>query len=213
MIAVSEPSVRASSTRRIAPYLHWWTVEDDRIGGAQSDSYAVDTRFGVVFIDPLPMTYVAADAYPSVGSALLTTPRHQRAAWRYRFEHGARVWAPRGSEGFLLHEPDDYFTDQSAMPAHFKAIRTATIGSANFAFFTEGDSERPKVLFVGDLIKRRTRESSLELAQQDGRGTSLVRRDVEALLELDFQVLCLSHGGPILDDPHGALRELLDSTA
>lgn len=211
MIAVSEPNVRAFSTRRIAPYLHWWSVEDDRIGGAQSDSYAVDTRSGVIFVDPLPMTYVAADSYPAVASALLTAARHQRASWRYRFEHGARVWAPRGSEGYLLHEPDDYYTEGSAFPARFKAIRTPSLGSANFAFLNDDDPERPKALFVGDLIRRRTSESPLELAQ-NGYSAALVRRDVEELLQLDFDVLCLSHGGPILEGPHDALRELLDRT-
>jgi hypothetical protein len=39
------------------------------------------------------------------------------------------------------------------------------------------------------------------------------RRSVERSLELDFGILCLSHGAPITDDPHGALRDLLDRTS
>src|SRR5262245_40782790 len=164
MTAVSKPGVRALDTRRIAPYLHWWTVKDDRIGGAQSDSYAVDTRSGVIFIDPLPMTYAAADSYPAVASALLTAACHQRASWRYRFEHGARVWAPRGSEGRLLHEPDNYFTEESLLPARIKAIRVPGSNRGHYAFLRDDDPERPKVLFVGDLVRRRDANTPLELS-------------------------------------------------
>ena len=39
------------------------------------------------------------------------------------------------------------------------------------------------------------------------------RRSVERLLDLPFSVLCLDHGAPITDDPKGALRQLLDTTA
>ena len=35
------------------------------------------------------------------------------------------------------------------------------------------------------------------------------RRSVEKLLGLDFSVLCLAHGAPLLDDPHGAIRAAL----
>ena len=214
MIAVAEPGVRALDTRRIAPYLHWWSVKDDRIGGAQSDSYAVDTLSGVIFVDPLPMTYAAADAYPAVAAALLTAACHQRASWRYRFEHGARVWAPRGSEGFLLHEPDNYFTDESLMPARIKAIRVAGPTSAHFAFLRDDDPERPKVLFVGDLITRRDADHPLEFARfDDPRAESAARASVKGLAGLDFDILCLSHGGPIVENPRGVLRDLLDRTA
>jgi hypothetical protein len=38
------------------------------------------------------------------------------------------------------------------------------------------------------------------------------RRSVERLLELPFDVLCLDHGPPLLDDPKESLRELLAVT-
>jgi len=30
------------------------------------------------------------------------------------------------------------------------------------------------------------------------------------VLELDFDVLCVGHGSPVLDDPKGAIRALLE---
>jgi hypothetical protein len=35
------------------------------------------------------------------------------------------------------------------------------------------------------------------------------KRSVEQLLELDFEVLCLGHGAPVVDDPKGAIRAAL----
>ena len=36
--------------------------------------------------------------------------------------------------------------------------------------------------------------------------------NVYFLLDLRFSILCFTHGTPILDDPHAALRELLPFT-
>src|SRR5712691_2552896 len=196
--------------RQIAPNTMHWSVADDRIGGAQSDSYALHTKSGVIFVDPLPLTYAAADRFPSVAWALLTRACHQRASWRYRHEHGARVVAPRGSQG-LLTEPDQHYTDGTRLPAGFKAIRTPGPEYDHYALYRPGE---PSILFVGDLVRRRDSDSPLELAPV---GPKLApvngRRSVEELLELDFDLLCLSHGGYIDDDPKRALRELLERTA
>jgi hypothetical protein len=186
-----------------------WSVSDDRIGGAQSDSYALHTKSGVIFVDPLPLTYAAADRFPAVAFALLTRACHQRASWRYRREHGARVVAPRGSQG-LLTEPDQHYTDGTRLPAGFKAIRAPGPEYDHYALFRPGE---PSILFVGDLVRRRDSASPLELAPVAPRLVpTIARQSVETLLELDFELLCLSHGGYIDDDPKGALRELLERT-
>src|SRR6202171_1212276 len=93
-----------------------WSVADDITDDPQSDSYALHTKSGVIFVDPLPLTYAAADRFPSVAWALLTRGCHQRASWRYRREHGARVVAPRGSQG-LVTEPDQHYTEGTRLPA------------------------------------------------------------------------------------------------
>ena len=85
---MTEPTERAGRVTQISPTTMHWSVADDRIGGAQSDSYALHTKSGVIFVDPLPLTYAAADRFPSVAWALLTRACHQRASWRYRHEHG-----------------------------------------------------------------------------------------------------------------------------
>jgi glyoxylase-like metal-dependent hydrolase (beta-lactamase superfamily II) len=210
MICVKEPTERAQRTRSIAEATEHWWVSDERIGGAQSDSYSVYTRAGVIFVDPLPMTYAAADRFPAVSYALLTRGCHQRASWRYRFEHGARVVAPRGSWG-LLTEPDQHYVEGTRLPADFRAIRTPGPEYDHYSLYRPGE---PNILFVGDLVTRRDSSGPLQLSESHPRLRPGISRDsLATLLDLQIDVLCLSHGGYIDDDPVGALTELYERTA
>lgn len=207
---MTEPTERARLIARIAPYTMHWSVADDRIGGAQSDSYALHTKSGVIFIDPLPMTHAAAEQFPSVAFALLTRGCHQRASWRYRREHGARVVAPRGSWG-LLTEPDQHYVEGTRLPADFTAIRTPGPEYDHYALYRPGE---PTILFVGDLVTRRDASSPLQLsADAPGLAPGISRQSLETLLDLDFELLCMSHGGYIDEDPKGALVDLYERTA
>jgi glyoxylase-like metal-dependent hydrolase (beta-lactamase superfamily II) len=210
MTGVHEVTERAQRTRSIADATEHWFVSDERIGGAQSDSYSVYTRSGVIFIDPLPMTYAAADRFPSVSFALLTRGCHQRASWRYRFEHGARVVAPRGSWG-LLTEPDQHYVEGTRLPAGFKAIRTPGPEFDHYSLYRPGE---PSILFIGDLVTRRDSSSPLQLSEVGPRLRPGISRDsLESLLDLEIDLLCMSHGGYIDDDPKRALVELYERTA
>jgi glyoxylase-like metal-dependent hydrolase (beta-lactamase superfamily II) len=207
---VSSPSAVAELMERIAPRLYRWHVSDDRIGGAQSDSYALDSARGVVFVDPLPLTQAAAERFPAVAGCYLTSTRHQRSSWRYRQEHGARIWAPNGGRG-LDGEPDRWYTDATRFPGGFEAIQTPGPEIYHYAFLRR---EEPAYLFVGDLVVRRDSSSPLTFdSPVPHENPAMSRRSVERLLDLDFDLLCLSHGGYIADDPQGALRDLLDRTA
>ncbi len=210
MIGVKEPTERAQRTRSIAEATEHWSVSDERIGGAQSDSYSVYTRAGVIFVDPLPMTYAAADRFPAVSYALLTRGCHQRASWRYRFEHGARVVAPRGSWG-LLTEPDQHYVEGTHLPADFRAIRTPGPEYDHYSLYRPGE---PNILFIGDLVTRRDSSGPLQLSEDHTRLRAGISRDsLASLLDLEIDLLCLSHGGYIDDDPRAALVELYERTA
>ena len=203
--AVSEQ--RAPRTTQIGPQLYHWWFADERIGGAQSDSYALYTRAGFIFVDPLPMMYVAADAFPAVGVAFLTRGCHQRACWRYQFEHGARVLSPRGSPG-LRTEPDQHYVEGTRLSADFRAIHTPGPEYHHYALHRPGDFS---VLFAGELVRRFDSRSPLELSPVDpALDPEIGRRSVEKLLELDFDMLCLSHGGYIDFEPKIELAGLLE---
>ena len=210
MTGVNEVTERARTTKTIADATEHWWVSDERIGGAQSDSYSVYTRSGVIFVDPLPMSYAAADRFPSVSFALLTRGCHQRASWRYRFEHGARVVAPRGSWG-LLTEPDQHYVEGTRLPAEFRAIRTPGPEYDHYSLYRPGE---PSILFIGDLVTRRDPSSPLELSETGPRLRPGISRDsLASLLDLEVDLLCMSHGGYVDDDPVGALAELYEQTA
>jgi glyoxylase-like metal-dependent hydrolase (beta-lactamase superfamily II) len=201
---------RSQRTQRIAPEIdHWW-LADERIGGAQSDSYSLWTRSGVIFIDPLPMTYAAADAYPAISYVLLTRGCHERAAWRYRFEHGARIASPRYSPG-LISEPEVSFIEGTRMPGDFQAVHAPGPELNHYAFYRPGEVS---TLFVGELVRRFDPESPLEFAPiERGLDPEIGRRSLEKLLEFDFELFCMSHGGYIDFQPKIELAELLDRKA
>ncbi len=200
---------RAGRPAEIAPHMRHWWFADERIGGAQSDSYSLYTRSGFIFVDPLPMTYAAADDFPSIAVCLLTRACHQRAAWRYQYEHGARVMAPRSSPG-LRTEPDQHYVEGTRFPADFKAIHAPGPEYHHYALYRPGE---PSVLFVGELVRRFDSESPLELAPVEaGLDPEIGRRSVEKLLELDFDLLCLSHGGYVDFEAKRALAEVLERT-
>ncbi len=208
MYQVSEQ--RALGTTQIAQAMHHWCFADERIGGAQSDSYSLYTRAGIIFVDPLPMMYAAAEDFPSVAACLLTRGCHQRAAWRYRYEHGARVLAPRNSPG-LRAEPDQHYVEGTRLPEDFRAIATPGPEYNHYSFYRPGELS---ILFVGELVRRYSPDDPLELAPvEPGLDPEIGKRSLETLLELDFDMLCLSHGGYIDVDAKQALVELLDRAA
>jgi hypothetical protein len=201
---------RAQRTTMIAQNVHHWWLEDERIGGARSDSYAVYTRAGFIFVDALPMTYAAAESFPAVSVAFLTRACHERACWRYQFEHGARVLCPRGSPG-LRAEPDQHYVEGTYLPGDFKAIHTPGPEYNHYALHRTGE---PSILFVGDLVRRFDADSPFELSPvEPGYRPDLSLRSVEKLLDFDFDLLCLTHGGYVDVEPKRVLEDLLESAA
>jgi hypothetical protein len=210
MFPVNEPTERARISKWIAPMTEHWFVSDNRIGGAQSDSYSVYTRAGPIFVDPLPMTYAAADRFPAVSYALLTRGCHVRSSWRYRREHGARIVAPRGSWTYFP-DPDQHYVEGTRLPADFRAIRTPGPEIEHHCLYRPGE---PSILFIGDLVTRRDPSSPLVLSPDAPRlAPGIARRSLEKLLDLEVDLLCLSHGGYIDEDPIGALVDLYERTA
>ena len=205
---------RALRTTRIAPAMNHWWFADERIAGAQSDSYSLYTRSGVIFVDPLPMMYAAAEDFPSVAVCILTRACHQRASWRYQYEHGARVMSPRNSPG-LRTEPDQHYVEGARLPGEFKAIHAPGPEYNHYALHRPSPEEgHPSCLFVGELVRRFSPEHPLELTPvEPGLDPEIGKRSVEKLLGLDFDMLCLSHGGYIDFEAKLELARVLDRAA
>lgn len=202
---MSEPGAKATSIQKLAPTVWRWHVLDDRIG-FESDAYAVRGDQGIVMIDPLPLRPKLLRGLENVEAICLTAACHQRSAWRYRRELGTKVYAPKECRE-MEEEPDQSYAGGDLLPGDLRAVHTPGPEPAHFAFLQE---QEPKVLFTADLMMRDS-EGALEFVppglHDDPEAT---RASVRGFLDLDFSILCLSHGPPITAAPHEALRALLE---
>jgi glyoxylase-like metal-dependent hydrolase (beta-lactamase superfamily II) len=204
---MSEPGATATRVDEVAPGLWRWHVLDERIG-AESDAYAVHGEAGTVLIDPLPLIDAALRTLEPVAAICLTAACHQRSAWRYRKAHGVKVYAPAGSRE-MDEEPDLRYRDGDALPGGLVAIHTPGPEQAHYAFLRKA---APAVLFCPDLVMLGESGSLAFVPAEYHEDPKATRDSVRRLLEYRFDILCLAHGAPIIDEPHGALRELLADT-
>ena len=94
---MAEPKARAVRIEELFAWLLHWNIADERIGGYRSDAFAVQTPDGLMVIDAVPLDEPLMGRLKNVGGIFLTHGNHQRAAWRFRKELGAPVYAPAGA--------------------------------------------------------------------------------------------------------------------
>jgi glyoxylase-like metal-dependent hydrolase (beta-lactamase superfamily II) len=207
---VSEPTTTAWDLLEIAPDLVAWHIEDERIGGHTSASYALRADDGgTVLIDPLPLAEDALGRLEPVAAIVLTAATHQRSAWRYRERFDVPVWLPSGSRE--TEEPADHeYADGDTLPAGLLAIRTPGPELPHYSLYLE---RTPCVVFSPDLVMREADGELAFVPAEFHEDPVETRRSVERTLDLDFEILCLAHGLPLTDNPKAALRELLDRSA
>jgi glyoxylase-like metal-dependent hydrolase (beta-lactamase superfamily II) len=203
---MAEPREIAERFEPVADGVWHWRIRNSRIGGAISSSHAVATADGgSVLVDPVRLGEQALASLPELRAILLTAACHQRSAWRYRAELGVEVWLPEGSRA-TDEEPDHHYAADDVLAGGLRAIHTPGPERPHYSFLHE---RQPGVVFCSDL---RTNDGSLELVPGEYRADpDETRRSVERLLDLDFSILCLAHGMPVVDDPKGAIRRLLDT--
>jgi glyoxylase-like metal-dependent hydrolase (beta-lactamase superfamily II) len=204
---VAEPPAVADSLQEVVPGVVHWSVANRRIGGMTSASHAVRTGSeGSVLIDPVRLADDHLETLAPVEAIVLTAATHQRAAWRYRKQFGATVYLPAGSRA-TDEEPDEHYRAGDTLPGGLEAVHTPGPEDPHYALLKR-DSH---VLFCPDLVMVEDGDLVFvpgEYHEDPGE----TRRSVESLLELPFDVLCLDHGPPFLDDPKESLRQLLART-
>ena len=207
---MTEPKSAARRLEEVVPGVLRWTIErDERIGGAETDAHAVVTEGANVLIDPLPLADGELERLSPVRAICLTAQCHQRSSWRYRERFGAPVHAPHGVRP-MEGDPDAHYGEGDLLPGGLRAIRTPGPEEVHYAFLLERE---PRVLFCPDLLTQYPGKPLDFVPPRYHDDPAETRRSVERLLEVDFSVLCLDHGAPILDDPHAAIRELLSRPA
>ena len=205
---MAELSAVADRAEEVVPGVWRWWVHNERIGGAESTAHAVRTDDGVVVIDPVRLAERAVAELGSVTAVCLTAQCHQRSAWRFRREHGARVYAPEGTRP-MEEEPDERYGAGDVLPGGLRVVHTPGPEEVHFSFLREAD---PSILFCSDLLTHYEGRDLDFVPLQYHDDPEQTRRTVEGLLELPITILCLDHGAPLTDDPKGAIRELLERT-
>jgi Metallo-beta-lactamase superfamily len=195
---MSEPKTVAAALEEVVPGVRRWSIHDERIDFVGA-AYAVEG----VLIDPLPLVPDELVKLGQIDAIVLTAGSHQRSAWRYRRELGAAVWAPSLVRE-VEEEPDVRYEDGAELPGAFLAVFTPGAGTTQHTLL------RDRVAICPDLLLQ-PEDGELGLVPAKHLyDPALARRSVERLLELPFDVLCLTHGPVLRDDPKAAIRALLN---
>jgi hypothetical protein len=207
--AMTEPREIAEQLEPVVDGVLHWRIHNSNIGGAISSSHAVLGEQGAVLIDPVQLDERALATLPRPQAIVLSAKCHQRSAWRYRAQFGAAVWLPEDARP-ADEEPDRRYGEGDLLPGDLRALRTPGPEWPHYSLLLERE---PAVLFCSDLISNDGGRTLRFVPPEYHDDPEETRRSVEKLLRLDFDVLCLDHGAPIVEDPQGALRQLLESTA
>lgn len=198
----------------IAPGLWHWTARRESIGTEVSSYYLESER---VMIDPMipreGLEWLERHGPPE--HAILTNRHHDRDSWRLRKAFGCTVHCisngvyeldGRGEVeafefgdqlpgGISVQEVDSICPDETALhiPRH-RALACAD----GVVRWQAGD----ELQFVPDFL--------MDEPEQTKRG---LRTAYRALLDLDFDLLLLAHGDPVVGGARDALRTFVDGAA
>jgi hypothetical protein len=198
----------------IAPGLWHWTARHEHISSEVSSYYLLSER---VLIDPM-IPAEGIEWFEDNGApehVLLTNRHHDRHSWRLREAFGCSVHCVRdglyelegrgpvepfdfGDElpgGVVVHEVDAICPDETAL--HITGH--AALACADGVIRSGAGGE---LAFVPDWL--------MDEPEDTKRG---LREAYERLLELDFDVLLLAHGQPVVSDGKQALRKFAADAA
>ncbi len=145
---MTEPEEVAETSELVIDGVWHWRIQNHRIGGAISSSQAVAGEGEMVLIDPVRLAPQALAALPVPTAICLTAKCHQRAAWRYRGDFAAAVWAPEGTVP-MDGEPDHRYREGDMLPGGLRAVHTPGPEPVHYSFLRERE---PGVLFCSDLL-------------------------------------------------------------
>lgn len=196
----------------IAPGLWHWTNRHERIGIDVSSYFLAAER---VVLDPiLPAEGLAwFEEHGAPEHALLTNRHHDRDAWRLREAFGTTVHCVRNGlhelegrgpvtafepgdalpGGIVVYEVDAICPDEMAL--HIPAHRALACADGIVCW-----PGKPGLSFVPDDLMDDPEETKAGL-----------RAAYRGLLDLDFDLLLLAHGDPVVGGGKAALRDFLEA--
>jgi hypothetical protein len=202
---MSEPRAVAEQVEEVVPGIWRWSVEDERIGGYVGSAHAIRDGDDLVLVDPLPLRAEALAELGPASAIVLTAGTHQRSSWRLRRELGAPVYAPAAVR-LVDEEPDVRYSEGDELPAGLQPFFAPGPGTTQHSLLLP---RTPGVLFTSDLFVHQPGEELSFVPDEYVHDPAQTRETARRTLELDFDVLCVGHGLPLVEDPKGAIRALL----
>jgi hypothetical protein len=197
------PEKYAPTVDEIAPGLWHWTARRETIDNDVSSYYLAEAQ---VVIDPMLPPERPEWFQPQ--HAVLTCRHHDRDAWKLgctvwvvaqgahelegRGEFRTYEWGDELPGGLVAHEVDALSPDETALFS--AAHRALAVGDGVIRWEPDGP-----LSFVPDRF--------MDDPPRDKAG---LRAAYERLLELDFDLLLLGHGNPIVGGAKEQLRRLLE---
>jgi hypothetical protein len=187
----------------IAPGVWHWTARRESIGNNVSSYYLAEER---VAIDPMLPPERPDWFRPE--HAILTTRHHDREAWQLgctvwvveqgayelegRGEFRTYAWGDELPGGLVAHEVGSLSPDETAL--HSASRRALAVGDG----VVRREANGP-LSFVSDRL--------MDDPERDKAG---LRAAYRQLLELDFDLLLLAHGDPVVGDAKEQLRAFVE---
>lgn len=202
---MSEPRQAASVVEELDDLdVVYWQVADDRIGGSISTAYGLRTDAGMVLVDPLPLEQQAFESLGEIQAIVLTSGTHQRSAWRLRAELEVPVWAPALAQG-LEEDPDDRYGHSAVLPGDLVASHTPGAAPDQHVLVLDD-----YLGFAPDLLVRPA-GTELSLAPDEYMDNPRqARESVKLLLEQGLEILCPTHGVPLVEGVTEALESAIE---
>ncbi|HEX4282791.1 MAG TPA: hypothetical protein VHZ27_18620 [Solirubrobacteraceae bacterium] len=195
----------------IAPGLWHWTAPRESIGADVSSYYLEGER---VQIDPMipPEGLEWFEQHGAPEHAILTNRHHDRDSWRLREAFGTTIHCIRNGVYELEGRgPVEAFDFGDELPGGIAVHEIGAICPDETALHIP----RHRALACADGVVRRSAGGELEfvpdfLLDQPKQTKERLRDAYRGLLELDFDLLLLAHGDPVVEDAHDALRAFVD---
>jgi hypothetical protein len=196
----------------IAPGLWHWTARRESIGMDVSSYYLETER---VLIDPMipPEGLEWFEAHGAPAHAILTNRHHDRDAWRLNDSCGTTVHCIRNG----VHEiegrgPVEAFDFGDELPGEIAAHEVDAICPDETALYIP----RHRALAFADGVVRWRAGDALQfvpdyLMDEPEQTKEGLRAAYRRLLDLDFELLLLAHGEPVVEAANDALRSFIDS--
>jgi hypothetical protein len=196
----------------LKPGLWHWSARHERIGMEVSSYYLLREA---VLLDPLiPAEGLAwFEAHGRPEHVLMTNRHHDRHAWRLREAFGCTVHCIRnGLHALAGRGPVEPFDFGDRLPGGAVAYEVDAICPDETALFLP----QYRALALADGVVRWRPRDPLgfvpdDLMDEPEQTKAGLCKAYESLLELDFDLLLLAHGDPIVADGKKALRVFIHS--